>query len=256
MDENTSPVVLVVEHQGNAGIGLFAERLTAQGVTLRTVGPATGEALPASLTGVSGLIVLGGSMGPSDDDRAPWLPAARALLAEGVARELPTLGICLGAQLLTTALGGEVRLMAGGPEVGLATVSFRADAASDPLFGGIAGEASPTVQWHWLEAAVLPRGAQLLASNTACTNQAFRVGPMAWGVQFHPEALTGTAEDWVVEEGDGLTELGLAGDAVVQTVRAAEPQLRGVWGSVAERFAALVRNEHARAAGNVGALPA
>lgn len=256
MAENMSPVVLVVEHQGNAGIGHFAERLRDQGLTLRTVGPATGAGLPASLDGVAGLIVLGGSMGPGDDERAPWLPAARALLAEGVARETPTLGICLGAQLLTTALGGEVRLMAGGPEVGLASVSFLGEAADDPVFGDLASGAVPTVQWHWLEAAVLPAGTQLLASNAACANQAFRVGSMAWGVQFHPEALTGTAEDWVVEEGDGLTELGLSGDAVVQTVRAAEPQLRDIWGSVAERFAALVRNEHARAEENVGARPA
>ncbi len=247
MTENTLPVVLIVEHQENAGIGHFADRLRAQGVALRTVGPAAGEALPGTLDGVSGLIVLGGSMGPGDDERAPWLPAARALLAEGVERGVPTLGICLGAQLLTTALGGSVELMPGGPEVGLASVRFSADAAGDPLFGGFAGGAVPTVQWHWLEAAALPAGAEVLASNPACRNQAFRVGPAAWGVQFHPEALTGTAEDWVVEEGDGLTELGLAGDAVVAEVRAAEPRLRAAWGELAERFAGIVRDAERRA---------
>ncbi|WP_125099456.1 type 1 glutamine amidotransferase [Leucobacter chromiireducens] len=241
MTAHAQPRVLIVEHQENAGIGHFAERLSASGVELRTVGPATGEPLPASLDGVDGLIVLGGSMGPTDDADAPWLPAARALLAEGVANEVPTLGICLGAQLLTTALGGAVRLMPGGPEVGLASVSFDEAAATDPLFGEVAGARLPTVQWHWLEAAELPPGAERLASNAACRNQAFRVGPAAWGVQFHPEALAGTAADWVVEEGDGLAEIGLAGDAVVGEVRAAEAQLRAVWGGVAERFAAVVR---------------
>lgn len=234
--------VLVIEHQGNAGIGHFADRIAGLGVTLETVGPDAGAPLPASLDGYDGLIVLGGSMGPTDDDAAPWLPATRALLREGVARELPTLGICLGAQLLATATGGAVRNMPAGPEVGLTSVGFVADAAGDPLFGDLAGDAVPTVQWHWLEAAELPVQSEVLASNAACRNQAFRVGPAAWGVQFHPEALTGTAEDWVIEEGDGLDELGLSGPAVVAEVRESEPRLRELWGGIAERFATLAQS--------------
>lgn len=233
--------VLVVEHQGNAGIGHFATSLTAQGVELHTVGPATTEDVPESLDGFDGLIVLGGSMGPTDDDAAPWLPGTRALLAESVERSVPTLGICLGAQLLATATGGAVRNMPGGPEVGLLPVGFDAAHAQDPLFGPLAGSTVPTVQWHWLEAAELPQGATVLASNEACRNQAFRLGTAAWGVQFHPEALSPTAEDWVVEEGDGLDELGLSGPDVVAEVRAAEDRLRRLWGGVAERFAGVVR---------------
>lgn len=233
--------VLVVEHQANAGIGHFAARLQEEGITLETVGPDAAVPVPGSLDGFDGLIVLGGAMGPTDDMAAPWLPATRALLLDGVARELPTLGICLGAQLLATATGGQVRTMPAGPEVGLTSVGFAPGAAGDPLFGDLAGDAVPTVQWHWLEAAELPAQAEVLASNAACRNQAFRVGAAAWGVQFHPEALTGTAEDWVVEEGDGLDALGLSGSDVVAEVRAAEPRLRELWGGIAARFAALIR---------------
>lgn len=231
--------LLVVEHQGDAGLGLFGGRIAEQGVALEIVGPDAGAELPPSLDGFDGLIVLGGSMGPTDDDQAPWLPATRRLLAEGVARGIPTLGICLGAQLLVTATGGHVRTAPDGPEVGLHTVRFEAGAAGDPLFDGLAGADVPAVQWHWLEADALPGEASVLASSPVCRNQAFRIGAAAWGVQFHPEALGGTAQDWVEEDRQSLVDLGLAEAEVVERVRAAEPELSRIWGSVAERFAAL-----------------
>ncbi|WP_449282334.1 type 1 glutamine amidotransferase [Leucobacter sp.] len=231
--------VLVVEHQGNAGSGLFGVRIAESGVALEIVGPDAGAEVPESLDGFDGLIVLGGTMGPTDDVEAPWLPATRRLLAEGVARGVPTLGICPGAQLLVTATGGRVRTAVDGPEVGLHTVSFDASAAGDPLFDGLAGADVPTVQWHYLEAGELPEDANLLASSSMCRNQAFRVGEAAWGVQFHPEALGATALDWVEEDRQGLADLGLTEETVVGQVRAAEPELNRVWGSVAERFAAL-----------------
>lgn len=233
--------ILVVEHQGDAGIGFLGDQLRAHGVTLSVVGPDAGADVPENLDGVDGLIVLGGSMGPTDDEQAPWLPATRALLAGAVDQGLPTLGICLGAQLLTTAVGGRVHQMPQGPEVGLQTVRFAAEASADPLFGALSDAAVPALQWHWLEAERLPEGAQLLASSEGCTNQAFRLGERAWGVQFHPEALGDTALAWANDEPDELAGLGLDGATVVAEIRAAEPALRGVWGEVAGRFAEIVR---------------
>lgn len=233
--------VLVVEHQNDAGLGLVGERLRESGVEIETVGPDAGLEVPRSLEGYDGLIVLGGSMGPTEDDRAPWLPATRSLLAEGVAQGLPTLGICLGAQLLATATGGHVRTMPDGPEVGLHTVRFGESAAGDPLFEGFAGAEVPAVQWHWLEADQLPDRTRVLASSGACANQAFRIGDRAWGVQFHPEALGDTAQDWADEGKQDLDELGLDGATVVTGVRAAEGELRQAWSRVADRFAALVQ---------------
>ena len=237
----SGPRILVVEHQGNAGAGLFGERLAASGAELVTVGPDRGAPVPGSLDGFDALVVLGGAMGPADDAHAPWLPATRRLLAEGVARGVPTLGICLGAQMLAHETGGRVRTMPAGPEIGLCSVRFSPDAADDPLFGGLGADELPVVQWHWLEADALPDGARVLASSASCRTQAFRLGEAAWGVQFHPEALAGTAADWAQEDRGSLEELGLPADAVVGGVRAAEARLREVWGGVAERFAALAR---------------
>lgn len=231
--------VLVVEHQGDAGLGLIGTRLQEQNVDLYVVGPDTGRPVPESLDGFDGLIVLGGSMGPTDDEQAPWLPATRSLLADAVQQQLPTLGICLGAQLLATATGGHVRTNPVGPEVGLQSVTLDPLAAEDPLLGGL-GEELPVVQWHWLEADVLPEGSSVLASSSVCRNQAYRIGARAWGLQFHPEALGDTAQDWADETAEDLKQLGLSPEQVVKDVREAEPRLRTIWQQVADRFAALL----------------
>ena len=231
--------VLVVEHEADAGLGLLGERFAEIGLEVETVGPDTGRAVPGTLDGYDGLIVLGGSMGPNDDVAAPWLPATRELLSAAVAAESPTLGICLGAQLLATATGGHVRRIPEAPEVGLGTVHLNDAAAADPLLQEFGGTVLPVVQWHWLEADVLPAGAELLASSEACRNQAFRIGSCAWGLQFHPEALGDTAQEWTSVE--DLTADGLDPEAVVRGVREAEQTLRVTWRALADRFARIVR---------------
>ncbi|HUH53650.1 MAG TPA: type 1 glutamine amidotransferase, partial [Microbacteriaceae bacterium] len=205
--------ILTVEHQSNGGLGMLGERLQALGAQITVVGPDAGKEVPESLSGYDALIVLGGSMGPTDDHVAPWLPRTRKLLQEAHEKQVPTLGICLGAQLLVTALGGLVKEMPDGPEVGLQSVTFTAN-NDDPLFGSIVGEV-PVIQWHWLESVELPENTTVFASSSACKNQAFRVADSAWAVQFHPEALTKTAEDWAAEDAKSVSDLGLTQEGIV-----------------------------------------
>jgi len=230
--------LLVVEHEADAGLGLLGERFEELGVETAVVGPDAGRPVPASLDGYDGLIVLGGTMGPTDDEEAPWLPATRRLLVDAIERSVPALGVCLGAQLLATAAGGHVRRIPGAPEVGLYAVRLADAAADDPLLGGFEAEL-PVVQWHWLEADRLPEGSEVLASSPACRNQAFRIGDRAWGVQFHPEALGDTAQLWVDLE--DIEEEGIDPDTVVRDVRAAEPRLRETWSALADSFARIVQ---------------
>lgn len=232
--------VLIVEHEADAGIGLIGSRLLEHGITLETVGPARGRAVPNSLEGFDALIVLGGAMGPVDDDIAPWLPATRALLALGVEAGIPILAVCLGAQLLVTATGGTVREMQAGPEIGLCSIEVLDTAEADPLFSPLRGATVPTVQWHWLDTESLPPDTVLLASNPVCAHQAFRLGSRAWGVQFHPEALTQTASRWCAEDAEAIDSLGLNPEQIIDGVRAAEALLAQTWGGLTDRFAHVV----------------
>jgi len=132
-------------------------------------------------------------MGATDDDQFPWLRAERAWIRAAVGGGRAFLGVCLGAQLLALALGG--RGMAGKtPEVGVAPVTFTAQAREDPLFGALP-DTLAALHWH-ADTFSLPPGAVLLAGSTRYPHQVFRWGPAAWGIQCHFEAGADQARAW------------------------------------------------------------
>lgn len=175
---------LVVQHLEPEGPALIGDALAAAGVDVTIVRPDRGEALPAGVDGIDGLVVMGGPMSARSDDGFPARRDEIALLRAAVDAGVPTLGVCLGSQLLAAAGGGEVRAGTG-LEVGWGTVALTPEAATDPLLAGIRG-AVPVLHWHG-ETFTLPPGAVLLASSDAYPHQAFRLGPAAWGLQFHLE---------------------------------------------------------------------
>lgn len=231
--------ILVVQHQANAGLGVYREQLRAAASELVIAGPVFDTAVPSSAAGFDAVIVLGGSMGPTDDEKAPWLVQTRELLRDAVAGGVPTLGICLGAQLLATALNGEVKTMPQGPEIGVCRVRVSDQAGADPLFGSCAGAALPAVQWHYLEVATLPEGAVVLGGNDHCQHQIYRVGDAAWGTQFHPEANAQTVVDWVKEDPAELDRLRLNPEELVSTAQREEPALADESRQLMERFLAF-----------------
>ncbi|WP_353988015.1 type 1 glutamine amidotransferase [Ruicaihuangia caeni] len=231
--------VLVVEHEANAGVGLVGERIAAARGEAVIVGPDTGIPIPESAVGYDAVVVLGGTPGPTDDEEAPWLPPVRALIADCLAREVPYLGICLGAQLLAVVAGGTVGPARKGAEIGVTTIMKTDAAADDPLLAHMPANAR-ALQWHFLEVQTLPPGSRSLASSSQCENQAFRVGPAAWGLQFHLEALTATAETWASEGDYELRSLGLTAKQVIAPVREQERGLRVTWSRIADRWIALV----------------
>jgi len=230
--------ILVVEHEEDAGAGLVGERIERAGHELVVVGPAARREVPLTPTGFDGVVVLGGTPGPTDDHAADWLPRVRQLVAACLAAETPFLGVCLGAQLLAVVAGGRVAVAERGPELGLGELRLTAGAAEDPLLGGLPAELS-SVQWHFLEVTELPPGSATLCSSERCRNQAFRVGAHAWGLQFHLEASTATAAAWTLEEAE-LAGLGLSGESLVATVRARETDLRRWWSLVSDRWLGVV----------------
>ncbi|MFB7588895.1 type 1 glutamine amidotransferase [Streptomyces sp. NPDC056169] len=239
-----TPAVLVVQHEEDAGPGLVGDHLVRAGLRLDVVRAWQGEPLPEDLRGHAGLLVLGGSVNCRDDGAAPWLPRVRTLVREAVAGEVPLLGICLGGQIVADALGGSVVTRSRGPELGAVPLRRLAAADGDPVLGGVP-EGARAAQWHWDEMDRLPAGAVPLLTGDDCPYQAFRVGPVGWGLQFHPEAESDTVARWA--EADDAQVRADGGDpaAVVASVREADPELRTVWGAVSEAWGAVVQ-AHAR----------
>lgn len=217
---------LVIQHAEVEGVGRFADWFPQCGLELRVVHPYDGEALPAAVD-ADALIVMGGPMGAYDDERAPWLPAVRDLLASAVDAGVPTLGVCLGAQLLAVATGGRVERGAHGPEIGLGEVSVSiADRLLD--IGPLA-----VTQWHYDTVTELPSTATLLASSAVYPVQAYRVGDSAWGLQFHVEAGPELVAEWARAERRDV-------EAIVGPLSAADPQLAEAGEQIARRFAEVI----------------
>lgn len=229
-----APRVLVVEQSDSAPLGRLA---TLDG--LDVVRPHHGDAVPTSADGLDGLIVLGGHMAAWEDDDAPWLPATRRLLVEAVRRETPTLGVCLGAQLLAMACGGTVTRAWDGPEVGVLTVDLTDAGRADVLTGSLPSSfVAP--QAHHDTVVELPPGAELLASSAAYRHQAFRLGASAWGVQYHPEATAEVFAGWMAKDVEHLAARGSDPSAAIKEFTAAENELAATARAHAAAFAGVV----------------
>jgi GMP synthase-like glutamine amidotransferase len=229
--------ILVVEHETAADAALIGARVEARGFRSVVVGPDRGASVPERAEGYAGVVVLGGSMGPTDDDVAPWLPATRALIRDCVATRTPLLAVCLGAELTAVALGGTVAALTA-PEVGLLSVDV--DAGSDLLLHGLPTRV-PTLQWHWLHVTEAPPDAVVLASSERCAIQAFRVGERAWATQFHLEAVASTARTWIRDEGEAVAALRLVPDQVVAEWENAAEDVERLWTTVIDRWLAVAR---------------
>jgi GMP synthase (glutamine-hydrolysing) len=230
--------VLVVQHTAVCPPGRVGDWLTESGCDLDVVRPYAGESQPTDLSGHAGLVVLGGEMGAYDDAIAPWLPATRALLARAVVEAVPTLGICLGHQLLAVATGGRVARSATGQQGGTLPVGLLPSAAEDALFATVPADAVAT---HWNNDLVveLPPGAVELARTPAGV-QALRLGRAAWGVQFHPEVDLALVRPWAAADvGSGQLAPERAESWLAEVARD-DAALVAAWRPFVERFAALL----------------
>ena len=182
--------VLVLRHEPFEHLGHFARGLQSNEIPFeyKDLG------LPLSLHGQTGLIIMGGPQSANDPN--PALEAEMRLIAEAIDKELPILGVCLGAQMIAKTLGARVyknRM----PEIGWAPVHFTEAAKEDPLFASFA---SPTTFFHWHgETFDIPEGAVWLAFSEDCRHQAFRYKTNVYGVQFHPEIEEAMILDWCAQ---------------------------------------------------------
>ncbi|WP_101845206.1 type 1 glutamine amidotransferase [Zhihengliuella sp. ISTPL4] len=208
-----NPRVLVIVNSASSGPRRLGTWLREKAIDVDEIVGAE-QPLPTSLDGYAGLVMLGGGLMPDEDDRAPWLAAERALAAETIARDLPTLGICLGGQLLAHVAGGEVAEKTGPIERGATPIRPTAAGRADALLAAL-GDEAPMIENHQDMITRLPPAAVLLASSAAVENQAFRLGARVRGVQFHPEASAADLARWddAALRGEGRSLPALIADA-------------------------------------------
>jgi GMP synthase (glutamine-hydrolysing) len=175
--------LLVVQHEPSCPPGLLATAAANTGVRLRLV-EAPAEPVPVTLDAADGLVVLGGVMDADETDDHPHLARTMDLVRDAAARSVPTLGICLGAQLAAAALGGRAYPGPAGEELGWTKVELTEAGRADPVTGAL-HEPVELFEWHH-DTFDPPPGATLLAGGAVYPSQAFRLGSVV-AVQFHPE---------------------------------------------------------------------
>jgi GMP synthase (glutamine-hydrolysing) len=186
--------ILFLTHQASAGPGVLGQALAEAGVPYFEA--RTWElSSPPSLDGISALIVLGGEQNADDIARHPYLATNRALVEEAIRRDMPVLGVCLGAQILARALGGRV-VPAAVREIGWQPIEATTEGRDDPVVRPLT-RVGRLFQWHE-DCFEVPPGAVLLARNDVGP-QAFRFGKTAYGLQFHLEVTEETIAEWVAE---------------------------------------------------------
>jgi GMP synthase (glutamine-hydrolysing) len=188
--------VLSIVHPGDAGSELFAPLVAEAGHRLDEWNFAAGA--PPTLDGYEAVIVFGGFMHPDQDDLYPWLRDETEWLLELVERPLPTLGICLGSQLLARATGAWVGRLAV-PEICWGDVELTDAGAADPVLSSLPARFEGLLWHHY--AHVVPEGGVPLA-RSAASLQAFRLGDTTWGVQFHPEVTELQLGRWIADASD------------------------------------------------------
>jgi GMP synthase (glutamine-hydrolysing) len=226
--------VLVIQHEDDDPIHLMG--IWMEDVDLTVLRPYAGDDVPPTTEGYDGLVVMGGAMGAHDDEGSPWLPATRELIRAAAAAGVPTLGICLGHQLCTVALGGEIEKNPRGRQLGLLDVGWGAAAVDDPLLGPLVG---PRRAMHWNDdvATRLPDGAVQLATASTGEVQAARHAETVWGVQWHPEVDDALIREWAADGSLGPVERERLLDELVRS----RGELDDAWRPLADSFVSLVR---------------
>jgi GMP synthase (glutamine-hydrolysing) len=215
--------VLSIVHPGDAGSELFGPVVAELGHRHEEWSFADG-APPQPLDSYGGVLVFGGSMHVDQEEQHPWLRDEAGGLRTLLESSTPTLGVCLGSQLLARAAGAWVGPLPA-PELGWKEVELTAAGEADPVLS-VLPPRFDALQWHYY-GHDLPEGAVALAHSPASL-QGFRLGEACWGVQFHPEVTEPQLERWLTSKSD------LPADP--EQLRAATRERIGEWNELGRRL--------------------
>lgn len=230
------PTVFVLQHAACEPLGMIESAFTTGGLSWHCFHAQNGDPVPQEIGAAAGLVVLGGSMGVHDREQYPFLGEELRLIKQAAAQKVPILGICLGAQLLASALGADVRQNAK-QEIGWHPVFLTAEAAEDPLWRGLP-ETWTGFHWHG-DFFSTPPGAVSLASSALTPCQAFRFGSFAYGFQFHLEVTDAIIRDWTAEFAGELTREDLDAAPILAGISEHLVPMQAIAREVFGRWAAL-----------------
>ena len=210
--------VAIFRHSPTEGPGYFAIFLERHGIPWRLIAIDAGETVPATADDYAGLCFMGGPM--SVNDPLPWIEPVCELIRDAAGKNLPVIGHCLGGQLISKALGGQVTRNPV-KEIGWGEALGEDSPIARDWLGAFAGQRGTVFQWHG-ETFSIPAGATRLFANGYCANQMFALGPhlaMQCHVEMTPEMITKWCEQWA-DEAAAVADL-----PSVQTPEAMEGQI-------------------------------
>lgn len=201
---------LIIRHVPYEGIAGYRDPVEQAGFVLDRIDVSDPEFACVDLVKPDLVILMGGPMGVYDQDEHPWIACEIERLRHRLEADRPTLGVCLGAQMVAAALGSPVY---PGPhkEIGFDRIDLTSAGTGSPLdaLGG-----TPVLHWHG-DTFDLPTGTEWLASSACYPHQAFSRGTNLLALQFHAEmGLDPRIDHWIANSGDSLASLGLVGSVV------------------------------------------
>lgn len=185
--------VLILKHVENEGPGLVEDYLIEKDISYQILDLSLSPCLPKP-DRFSHIIILGGPMNVYEEEQYPFLKDEDLFIKEAIQRGKFILGICLGAQLISKALGAKV-FKAPTKEIGWYEVSLTGWGLQDPLFFNLP-RTFPVFQWHE-DTFEIPKSARLMATSTTVSHQAFQYGEKVYGLQFHLEVTEEMIQEWI-----------------------------------------------------------
>jgi len=195
--------LLVLQHLEIEGPGLFKQFAEERDLKIEIIRLDKKDNLPQTKEGDL-ILIMGGPMGVKDigSDKYSWLKLERDFIKQELENKRPIIGVCLGAQLLANAAGGDVEILKYGyppkelPEIGWYQIFI---GKSNKDFKELLEDPFHVLDWHG-DRILLPNKAELIASSARCKEQFFRIGDFAYGLQFHIETTGGMINKWIKED--------------------------------------------------------
>lgn len=195
--------LLIIQNHAAGSAGLIEEVAAARDRTVHFVRPYEGDTIPKDASDTWAVVVLGGPMAAWEGDKHPFLNDTVALLKTCIDADTPTLGICLGGQLLARAAGAR-NYKGGMPEIGWYQFDLTDEGKRDMLFDDL--HAQPRFFFSHHDTFDLPADAVLLGSTRLYPNQAFRLGKHVYGLGFHPEKTKDMIEKFLASPESGISQ--------------------------------------------------